>query len=136
MTNISQRYHSARLISIGLLRVLELKKARALFLSSKLLEISYFLIYMLILCLFNSKFRQHYNTSGNSLPYFHCTCAETAICAVCTSYLNSDTTNEFSDPDFRQDMAISVIGGHLPFTLSSSHLVPVSIRVLEYSIRY
>jgi len=29
-----------------------------------------------------------------------------------------------------------VIGGHLPFTLSSSHPVPVDIRVLEYSIRY
>jgi len=29
-----------------------------------------------------------------------------------------------------------VIGGHLPFTLSSSHLVTVSIRILEYSITY
>jgi len=29
-----------------------------------------------------------------------------------------------------------VIGGHLPFALSSSHPVSVGIRVLEYSIRY
>jgi len=52
---------------------------------------------MLILCLFTSKFWQHYNTFGDFLPYFHCTCADVAIYALHLLKF-PDIAIEFSDP--------------------------------------
>jgi len=42
---------------------------------------------MLILWVFTSEFWQQYNTLGGFLPYFHCTCAETAIWGYCVKLL-------------------------------------------------
>jgi len=80
----------------GLFRVLELlKKSSSSKKELELLEIGYFWISMLILCVFTTNFGNITTLWAIFWPQFHCNCAETAICAlsfkILTTPLNSAT---------------------------------------------